>query len=85
MDKNIFLEDKSSRELFQFGNLFMILSYIGAKEHKERSRYVGGILLWKAKVFKLNEKRRSKRRKRSNIRSISECQILQFPSIKEIA
>lgn len=85
VDKNIFIEDKSSRELFQIGNLFMILAHIGVKEHKERSRYIGGILLWKAKVFKRNEKRRSKRRKRSNMGSINECQILQFPSIKEIA
>ena len=85
MDKNIFSEDKASRELFKYGNLFMVLSHIGTKEHKERSRYLGKLLLWKAKVFKRNEKRRPKRRKRSNIGSINECQILQFPSIKEIA
>ena len=85
MDKNIFIERTPSRTLFRYAKFFMLVAAMGRKEDKERHTYLGRILFWKARIIQRNEKRLPKRRKRSNISSIGECQILQFPSIKEIA
>ncbi len=85
MDRNIFKEKKASRTLFRYAKFFMLASQFGKKEDKERHVYLGRVLFWKAKVIQRNEKRLPQRRKRSNINSPAECQILQFPSIKEIA
>ncbi|KKM80939.1 hypothetical protein LCGC14_1334900 [marine sediment metagenome] len=85
MDKNIFTERTPSRTLFRYAKFFMLVAAMGRKEDKERHVYLGRILFWKAKVIQRNEKRLPQRRKRSNISSPAECQILQFPSIKEIA
>lgn len=85
MDKNIFKENLLSRRLLSYGRLFMILSKIGRGEDKERNSYLGRNLLWKGRVLRRNEKRKLRRRKRENISSRDECQILQFPSIKESA
>ena len=85
MDKNIFIERTQSRTLFRYAKFFMLVAAMGRKEDKERHVYLGRVLFWKAKVIQRNEKRLPQRRKRSNISSPAECQILQFPSIKEIA
>ena len=85
MNRNIFKEKKASRTLFRYAKFFMLASQFGKKEDKERHVYLGQILFWKAKVIQRNEKNWRRRKRKDNINSAAECQILQFPSIKEIA
>ena len=85
MDKNIFIERNPSRTLFRYAKFFMLVAAMGRKEDKERHTYLGRILFWKAKVIQRNERNWKRRKRKDNINSVGECQILQFPSIKEIA
>ena len=85
MNRNIFKEKKASRTLFRYAKFFMLVAAMGRKEDKERHVYLGRILFWKAKVIQRNERKWKRRRTKENINSAAECQILQFPSIKEIA
>ena len=85
MDKNIFTERTPSRTLFRYAKFFMLVAAMGRKEDKERHVYLGRVLFWKAKVIQRNERKWKRRRTKENISSSAECQILQFPSIKEIA
>ncbi len=85
MDKNIFTERTPSRTLFRYAKFFMLVAAMGRKEDKERHVYLGRILFWKAKVLFRNERKWKRRKREENISSAAECQILQFPSIKEIA